>query len=132
MNGKPYEHVTKLEETKLQRCGGTLVTCQHILTARHCVVMEGDPRKVAAYGYEQGEIFRPDQVRVGLGSNTRIGAEGSDAVVFRVQEIRTAESEYPGKKSTSPRQFALPAPNCVMISLLHLEQQNPSLASAVA
>ena len=77
------------------------MTCQHVLTARHCVAMTDLPgihKEAAAFGYLPDEILSPDLVRVGLGSNIYVGAAGGSdavAVVNPVQQIRAAESPHP-------------------------------------
>ena len=52
-------------------------------------------KELAAYGYFDDEIVNPESVRVGLGSNKYLGVNGSEAVVYHVQQIRATESRYP-------------------------------------
>ena len=70
VDGTPRGSVWKYQKYKNPHtCGGTLVSCQHVLTSRHCV---GAPLNLVPLGYDKDELVGPDQVRVGLGSTTDI------------------------------------------------------------
>ena len=86
----PYDWLDNLNE-QTASCGGTLITCQHVLTARHCVTARKEHAN--AYGYRTFEILRPENVRVGLGSTTRIQVPEPNRLVFAVQLIKADENE---------------------------------------
>ena len=70
-----------------------MVTCQHVLTARHCVAIGN--KNAFAYGYKRYEILSPQNIRVGLGSAKHIGVHDPHRLIFSVQQIRAAESRRP-------------------------------------